>query len=114
MKWTPILKRYAILYLPPLILGDLFLHIGLEGLLPALDGEIPKLKGPERLILLAHSPFAFWQEVAVRSFMLLMAPVVAFAWAFMRKSDHDSGRLILGRYRRQAALDNPVRGPLEP
>lgn len=113
MKPTALLKRYAVLYLPPLILGGLFVHIGLEGLLPALEGEIPKLKGPEGLILLADSPFAFWREVVARSFMLLMAPVVAFAWAFMRKSDHDSDRLIRGRHRRQTALDNSIRRPLE-
>ena len=114
MKLKTVLYRYSVLYLPPLILGVVLVHIAVEGLAPALGGEIPKIRGVERMVLLAERPGEFWYEVSQRVFMLLMAPVVAVGWAYMRRSDVDSDAIIRGRFRRHDSLDKAVRSPLEP
>ena len=108
------LKRYTSLYLPALAVGGLCAFIGLEGLVPALEGEIPKLRGMERIISLADSPVAFWWEVFQRAFMLLMAPVAGLGLAWARRSDEKSDRLICCRGRAEEALDKAVRRPLKP
>ena len=114
MSFPAILKRYISLYLPSVVVGGLCIHIGLEGLIPALDGEIPKLRGAERLIYLAESPAAFWFEVFQRTFMLLMGPVSALGLAWMRRSDEVSDKVIRRRFYSDAALDKAVRRPLQP
>ncbi len=114
MSSTALLKRYARLYLPALILGGLCIHIGMEGLIPAMDGEIPRIRGAERIIYLADSPVAFWYEVSQRVFMVLMGPVFGFGLAWARRSDQTSDRLIFQRSRRDQALDRAVRRPLKP
>mgnify|MGYP006894099210 CR=1 FL=1 len=114
MSFAAVLKRYVSLYLPSVVVGGFFVFIGLEGLIPALDGEIPKLKGAERLIYLADSPDAFWFEVFQRVFMLLMALVCGVGLALMRRSDEASDKAILRRIQNDAALDKAVRRPLQP
>ena len=114
MSFPAILKRYISLYLPSVVVGGLCIHIGLEGLIPALDGEIPKLRGSERLIFLVESPAAFWFEVFQRTFMLVMAPVVGVGLAWMRRSDEASDKIIFRRIHSKAALDKAVRRPLQP
>jgi hypothetical protein len=108
------LKRYIALYLPALLVGGLCAFIGLQGLIPALGGEIPKMKGAERIIYLIDSPATFWFEVLQRVFMLLMAPVTAYGLVVMCRSNEISDGLILRRFNADAALDKAVRRPLQP
>jgi hypothetical protein len=114
MAFTAILKRYISLDLPSVLVGGLCVQIGLEGLIPALDGEIPKLRGVERAIYLIDSPAAFWFEVFQRAFILAMAPVFGFGLAFARRSDEASDKIIFRRIQNKAALDKAVRRPLQP
>lgn len=107
-------KRHIRLYLPGIAVGGLCAFIGLEGLVPALEGEIPKLRGVERIISLADSPVAFWWEVFQRAFMMLMVPVFGLGLAWARWSDAKSDGLIHRRSKADQALDKAVRRPLKP
>jgi hypothetical protein len=114
MTPIPVLQRAIALYLPALLLAGFFAYAGLSAWLSVPDGRIQPLTGPERMIVLADTPFAFWSEVAYRSIVMLGGWILSAALAYGSQANYGGDRLIRGRFLRQQALDKAVRRPLEP
>ena len=114
MKKITAPQRYVALYLPAVAMAAFALYVATTTGLSISQGVIEPLRGPERIIVLADSPVAFWAEMAYRVIVAVGGLALSAALAWGMRSNYESDRIIRGRFERHGALDKAVRRPLEP
>ena len=107
-------QRYVALYLPAVVMAAFAVYVCATAWLSISQGWIEPIRGPDRIIVLAHSPAAFWAEVAYQTVAAVGGLGLSAALAWGMRSNYESDRIIRGRFERHEALDKAVRRPLEP